>query len=87
LNGILYVLTTGCRWMDMPLEYGSYKTAWRRLKRWQDEGVWYEASVNIQSPNNNSTNNHTPKIRNFRDEFVNKQQKTEDLTIKPQSIN
>jgi len=24
----------------MPLEYGSYKTAWRRLKRWQDEGVW-----------------------------------------------
>jgi len=24
----------------MPLEYGSYKTAWRRIKRWQDEGVW-----------------------------------------------
>jgi len=41
LNGILYALTTGCRWMDMPLEYGSYKTAWRRLERWQDEGVWY----------------------------------------------
>jgi transposase len=42
LNGILYVLTTGCRWMDMPLEHGSYKTAWRRLKKWQDEGLWYE---------------------------------------------
>ena len=40
LNGILYVLTTGCRWMDMPLKYGSYKTARRRLKRWQVEGVW-----------------------------------------------
>jgi transposase len=40
LNGILYVLTTGCRWMDMHLEYGSYKTAWKRLKKWQDEGVW-----------------------------------------------
>ena len=24
----------------MPLEYGSYKTAWKRLKKWQDEGVW-----------------------------------------------
>jgi hypothetical protein len=24
--------------MDMPLEYGSYKTAWERLRRWQDEG-------------------------------------------------
>jgi transposase len=39
-NGILYVLTTGYRWMDMPLEYGSYRTAWRRLKKWQDTGVW-----------------------------------------------
>jgi hypothetical protein len=29
------------RLMDMPLEYGSYKTSWRRLKRWQDEEeVW-----------------------------------------------
>jgi transposase len=27
INGILYVPTTGCRWMDMPPEYGSYKTA------------------------------------------------------------
>jgi putative transposase len=26
-NGILYVLTTSCRWIDIPLEYGSYKTA------------------------------------------------------------
>ena len=40
LNGILYVLRTGCRWKDMPREYGSYVTAWRRLRRWQEEGVW-----------------------------------------------
>jgi transposase len=26
--------------MDMPIRYGSYKTAWKRLKRWQKEGVW-----------------------------------------------
>jgi len=31
LNGILYVLVTGCRWMDMPKEYDSHKMAWRRL--------------------------------------------------------
>ncbi len=40
LNGILYVLRTGCRWKDMPREYGAYVTAWRRLQRWQEEGVW-----------------------------------------------
>jgi len=26
LNGILYVLTSDCRWCDMPVGYGSYKT-------------------------------------------------------------
>ncbi len=40
LNGVLYVLVTGCRWMDVPVRYGHYSTASRRLKRWQDEGVW-----------------------------------------------
>ncbi len=40
LNAILYVLTTGCKWMDLPREYGSYSTAWRRLKRWEEEEVW-----------------------------------------------
>ena len=40
VNGILYVLITGCRWMDTPLRYGSYKTAWRRLKDWSREGAW-----------------------------------------------
>jgi transposase len=40
LNGILSVLTTGCRWMEMPKEYGSHKTAWRWLTEWQERGVW-----------------------------------------------
>jgi transposase len=40
LNGILYVLRTGCRWRDLPREYGSPTTCWRRLTRWQREGVW-----------------------------------------------
>jgi len=24
----------------MPVRYGSYKTAWKRLKRWKAGGVW-----------------------------------------------
>ena len=42
INGILYVLDTGCKWEDMPRRYGSYVTAWRRLRRWSDEGVWFK---------------------------------------------
>jgi transposase len=41
LNAILYVLTTGCRWDDLQsTQYDhSYTTAWRRLKRWEEQGV------------------------------------------------
>lgn len=40
LNGVLYVLRTGCRWQDVPREYGSPATCWRRLRRWEEEGIW-----------------------------------------------
>ena len=38
LNGILYVLRTGCRWQDLPSRYGSPVTCWRRLRQW--EQIW-----------------------------------------------
>ena len=40
LNGVLYVLRAGCRWQDMPREYGSPSTCWRRLKAWEENGTW-----------------------------------------------
>jgi transposase len=42
LEGILFVLHTGCRWRDLPpqLGYGSGHTAWQRLRGWQQAGVW-----------------------------------------------
>jgi transposase len=40
IESILYILITGSRWQDLPRAYGAPTTAWRRLKRWQEEGVW-----------------------------------------------
>ncbi len=40
LNGILYVLKTGCAWEDLPPEYGSDTTCWRRLNEWSQAGTW-----------------------------------------------
>jgi transposase len=41
INGILYVLSTGCRWEDLPPErYGSGKTCWLRFKQWRQLGIW-----------------------------------------------
>jgi transposase len=38
----MFVLHTGCRWRDLPLALGcgSGHTAWRRLREWQEAGVW-----------------------------------------------
>jgi len=40
LEGILWVLKTGARWRDLPPEYPSPSTCWRRLQLWEAQGVW-----------------------------------------------
>lgn len=42
LGGIVYILRHGLRWRDLPpqLGYGSGVTCWRRLRWWQELGVW-----------------------------------------------
>jgi transposase len=40
MEGILWVLRSGARWKDLPREYPSATTCWRRLREWEDAGVW-----------------------------------------------
>jgi len=40
VNAVLFVLITGCRWIDVPKKYGDDSTANRRLRRWEKLGVW-----------------------------------------------
>ncbi len=40
LNGIIYVLSSGCRWSEMPKIYGDDSTANLRLRKWQEFGIW-----------------------------------------------
>ena len=44
LSGIVFVLKTGIPWEDLPQEMGcgSGMTCWRRLRDWQQAGVWDE---------------------------------------------
>ncbi len=41
-EGILWVLRSGARWRDLPERYPSPSTCWRRLKQWEDDGVWLD---------------------------------------------
>jgi transposase len=42
LTGILFVLKTGIPWADLPQELGCGcgMSCWRRLREWQQAGVW-----------------------------------------------
>nr|MCV4209701.1 IS5 family transposase [Roseomonas sp. SXEYE001] len=40
ISGILHVLKTGCRWRDVPSEYGPPTTIYNRFNRWSQRGLW-----------------------------------------------
>jgi len=42
LEGILWLLRTGSRWRDIPIDLPSGSTCWRRLQVWTGEGVLQE---------------------------------------------
>ena len=49
LAGIVFVLRTGCPWRLLPKELrcGSGWTCWRRLRDWQQAGVWEKLHTTI----------------------------------------
>jgi len=40
LEGILWILRSGARWQDLPEKYPHPSTCWRRLRDWDEQGVW-----------------------------------------------
>lgn len=48
LKVIWFVLVTGCRWEDVPLELGcSGRTAHRRLHEWEEMGIWNQLHLHL----------------------------------------
>ena len=40
ISGILHVLKVGCRWRDVPVDYGPATTIYNRYNRWSRRGIW-----------------------------------------------
>lgn len=47
LDGILFVLRTGCQWKMLPKEYGSGSTSHRRFQQWVRMGVFQKLWVRL----------------------------------------
>lgn len=39
LEAILYLLSSGCSWRQLPKEYGHWHTIYMRFQRWSESGV------------------------------------------------
>ena len=48
LNGILWILRTGCPWRGLPERYGPWKTVSSRFYRWQRAGIWDQVLAEVQ---------------------------------------
>ena len=48
LEGILWILRTGCPWRALPQRYGSWKTVSSRFYRWEKAGVWDRVLSELQ---------------------------------------
>jgi putative transposase len=43
MDGIFYVLRTGCQWKALPREFGSGSTVHRYFQEWTQQGVFVQA--------------------------------------------
>lgn len=41
VNALLYMLTTGCQWRQLPKEFPPYSTVQRFFYCWRDDGLWH----------------------------------------------
>jgi len=49
LNAILYVAESGCKWRQLPEQFGKWDTIYQRMRRWADNGVWPRVLEALQS--------------------------------------
>jgi len=47
LDGIFYILRTGCQWKMLPKEYGSSSTCHRRFQEWNQLKIFKKAWIKL----------------------------------------
>ncbi len=49
VEAILWRLTAGAPWRDLPERFGSWRTGHSRFRRWHQAGVWERALAAVQA--------------------------------------
>lgn len=48
VEGILFMVRSGCQWRLLPSSYGCWCSVHRRFKRWVDRGIWEQLMQYVQ---------------------------------------
>jgi len=48
VNGILYVLHTGCQWHLLPHDFPPYKTVYDYYRQWRRSGLWERINTTLR---------------------------------------
>jgi transposase len=48
LNGLLWKMSTGASWRDIPERYGPWQTVYERFTLWRDDGTWIRIVTALQ---------------------------------------
>ena len=49
VNGILYLVFTGCQWRFLPKEYPAWQTVYYYFRQWQQNGLWYRIHETLRA--------------------------------------
>ena len=80
LNGVLWVLQTGCSWRDLPAEFGSWKTCWRMFDQWNADGTLTEVLHRLQITGGWSSASSSEEVENANDDASKTKRKPYDPT-------
>lgn len=50
IEGIVWIMSTGSSWRDLPARFGPWQTVFRRYQRWRKEGRWTHLLQALQQP-------------------------------------
>jgi putative transposase len=50
LNGIFYLLRSGCAWRYLPRDYPPWKTVYHYFREWRKAGLWQRLNKKLRRP-------------------------------------
>jgi transposase len=63
VDGMLYVVKTGCQWRQLPINFPPWKTVHEQFRTWRDSGVWERVSKVLREQGRTAKGrNPTPSV-------------------------